>query len=144
MRKLITILLILFSFAASSQVIRANRYYVPVASCNYFGSDSIPAALYSFRDVNPCRYSGNCVKIRRASDNTTSNFGFVSNYVDTAAIKTFIGSSDAFVDTWYNQGSRGSVIDVKQTTTTRQPKIATAGALISSRKHNIKKKIWIY
>ena len=130
MRKLITILLILFSFAASSQVIRANRYYVPVASCNYFGSDSIPAALYSFRNVNPCRYSGNCVKIRRASDNTTSNFGFVSNYVDTAAIKTFIGSSDAFVDTWYNQGSRGSVIDVKQTTTTKQPKIATAGALI--------------
>ena len=87
MRKLITILLILFSFAASSQVIRANRYYVPVASCNYFGSDSIPAALYSFRNVNPCRYSGNCVKIRRASDNTTSDFGFVSNYVDTAAIK---------------------------------------------------------
>ena len=127
MRKLLLILFLLPVIASAQSPMYK---LIGKKNCSYFGSDSIPAALYSFRNVNPCRYSGNCVKIRRASDNTTSNFGFVSNYVDTAAIKTFIGSSDAFVDTWYNQGSRGSVIDVKQTTTTKQPKIATAGVLI--------------
>lgn len=127
MRKLLLILLLFPAFASAQSPMYK---LLGKRTCSYFGVDSIPAAIYSFRNVNPCRYSGNCVKIRRASDNTTSNFGFVSNYVDTAAIKTFIGSSDAFVDTWYNQGSRGSLIDVKQATTTKQPKIATAGVLI--------------
>ena len=100
MRKLITILFAFASFAASSQVIRANRYYVPVVvSCKILGSDTIPSFAFSFRQLNVCYYTGYCVKVRRSSDNTTSDIGFVSGYVDTVAIKTFIGSSDGFVQT---------------------------------------------
>lgn len=130
MKRILVILLVLISSKSFGQQQQQYFWALNQSSCSYFGVDSIPAAIYSFRNVNPCRYSGNCVKIRRSSDNTTSDIGFTSGYVDTAAIKIFVGSSDAFVDTWYNQGSRGSVIDVKQSTMAKQPKILTSGAFI--------------
>lgn len=90
--------------------------------------DSFPSDMaFSFRKVREA-YSGNCVRIRRSSDNTESDFGFQSSFVDTASIKTFIGSSDAFVVTWYDQS--GNSKDVTAPSSSAQPKIATAGVLI--------------
>jgi hypothetical protein len=74
--------------------------------------------VYSYRKLLTA-YSGNCVRIRRSSDNTEQNFGFVSNVVDTAGIASFIGGGNGFVVTWYDQN--GNVVDVSQSTAANQP-----------------------
>jgi len=78
------------------------------------------AASFSLRRLSST-YSGPCVKIRRASDNTTSDINFSGGLVDETAISTFCGASNGFVEIWYNQN--GSPYHAIQTTTTRQPKI---------------------
>lgn len=65
-------------------------------------------------------YSGNCVRLRRSSDNAESDFGFVSNlHLDTIAIDSFIGGSTGFLTTWYDQSGNG--FDITQTTASQQP-----------------------
>jgi hypothetical protein len=66
--------------------------------------DEFPGAAvaYSLRKLRTA-YTGNCVRIRRSSDNAELDFGFVNNYVDTAAISTFCGAGNGFVVTWYDQ-----------------------------------------
>lgn len=70
-------------------------------------------------------YSGNCIKVRRSSDNTTQNIGFVSNYLDTASLTTFVGANSGFIDTWYDQS--GNARDATQATAANQPRIINAG-----------------
>jgi hypothetical protein len=49
-------------------------------------------------------YTGYCMKVERASDNTTQDIGFdVNGDLDVAAIATFCGASDGYVHTWYDQ-----------------------------------------
>ena len=67
-------------------------------------------------------YSGNCIKVRRSSDNTTLDVGFtggLGTWVDDSAINTFIGGGTGYVDTWYDQSGNG--YNVAQTTLTYQP-----------------------
>lgn len=110
MKKLITILLVFFSFTASSQVIRANRYYVPVASpyiypLDIYGTDIV--AAFSFRLLKST-YTGYCLKVKRLSDNAKQDIGFVNNYLDTTSLKTFVGSSSAVIHYWYDQSGVGT------------------------------------
>jgi len=74
-------------------------------------------------------YAGNCIEVRRSSDNTTTNIGFVNNVIDTASLLTFAGSGDAFIRTWYDQS--GNSRNYTQTTPGSQPKIVSAGTLIT-------------
>ena len=85
------------------------------------------AAAYSLRKLRTA-YTGNCVQVRRQSDGTTSNIGFLGNYLDTAALKTFCASTNCFVRTWYDQSTFGR--NVAQTTDSRQPQIVSSGALM--------------
>ncbi|MEI6750015.1 MAG: arabinofuranosidase catalytic domain-containing protein [Bacteroidota bacterium] len=48
-------------------------------------------------------YTGYCMQVKRSSDNTTLDIGFVNDLVDTAAILTFAGSSKGSVTIWYDQ-----------------------------------------
>lgn len=69
-------------------------------------------------------YTGNALRVRRASDSTETNIGFTSNgLLDTAAITSFCGTSDGFVSRWYDQS--GNSRDLLQTTATAQPRIYT-------------------
>ena len=70
-------------------------------------------------------YSGSAIRIRRSSDNTEQDFGFVGNDLDTAAIKTFIGSGTAYVKTLYDQSGNGN--HMSQTTTGNQPTLTLNG-----------------
>ncbi len=93
--------------------------------------DEYPNALaaYSFRLIDE-NYSGNCVRIRRVNGDTT-NISFVSNYIDTAEIKTFCGTSSTdtcWVTTWYDQS--GNARDAVQGVNNNQPRILTAGNLL--------------
>jgi hypothetical protein len=60
------------------------------------------AAAYSLRKLS-ATYTGSAIRVRRASDNTEQDIGFVSNELDTSALTTFCSGTDGFVETWYDQ-----------------------------------------
>jgi len=84
-------------------------------------------AAYSLRKLRAA-YAGSAIRVRRLSDNTEQDIGFVSNVLDTASLLTFCSATDGFVVTWYSQIG-GSTYDVLQNTALKQPKIVTAGVL---------------
>ena len=76
----------------------------------------------TFRKIRTS-YTGNCMTIRRSSDNTTLNVGFdVNGYIVTSAITNFLtGSTTGYCTTLYNQGTLGSDGDFIQATQVYQP-----------------------
>lgn len=72
-------------------------------------------------------YSGNCLRVRRSSDNTEQDIGFVNNYLDTASLLTFVGSNNGFVVKWYDQS--GNARDLSRATAVNQPQIVSSGTL---------------
>ena len=97
-------------------------------SINYI-NPFVPAdAIYSLRKVNSS-YTGNCVQVRRSSDNAVANIGFVSNALDTSSLLTFVGSgNDGFVSVWYDQSGFGR--NVSQATAANQPGIVGNGVVV--------------
>lgn len=61
---------------------------------------------FSFHKIRT-NFTGNCLAVRRLSDNATQNFGFINNYVDTNGIKAFVGSSSGVVPSFFNQITGG-------------------------------------
>lgn len=92
--------------------------------------DSYPnaSAAYSLRKLRNA-YAGNCIRVRRSSDNTEQNIGFVNNSLDTASLLTFCGAGNGFVTTWYDQSGNG--FDANQTTATYQSKIVNSGSILT-------------
>ena len=86
------------------------------------------AAAYSLRLLNP-DYTGDAIRVRRSSDNTEQDIGFVSGALDTASLLTFCGVGDGFVTTWYDQS--GNSNNATQTTAAQQPKIVSGGSLVT-------------
>lgn len=84
------------------------------------------SVAYSLRKLSST-YIGNCIRVRRSSDNTEQNIGFVSNVLDTASLLTFCGAGDGFVTTWYDQS--GNTKNAAQATAINQPRIVNAGTL---------------
>lgn len=78
-------------------------------------------------------YSGPCIRVRRSSDNTEEDIGFLSGVLDTSALTSFVGANDGFIRTWYNQSDDGTygIYDFEQATTTLQPKIVSSGSVIT-------------
>jgi hypothetical protein len=66
-------------------------------------------------------YLGNCLQVRRSSDHTALDVGFVDNYLDLNAISTFCGSSQGYLTQWYNQSINAN--NLRQTDVTQQPMI---------------------
>lgn len=91
------------------------------------------SAAYSLRKLRNA-YAGNCIRVRRSSDNTEQNIGFVNNALDTATLLTFCGAGNGFVTTWYDQS--GNANDVSQIAATSQPQIVNSGSLITSNGKN--------
>jgi hypothetical protein len=79
------------------------------------------AAAYSLRQLSSS-YSGNAVKVRRSSDNTETDIGFVGGELDTASLSSFAGAGDAFVVSWFDQ-SGGTLGDLVQISSAQQRKI---------------------
>lgn len=72
-------------------------------------------------------YSGSCMRIRRSNDNAETDIGFSSDYLDTAAISSFVGSNSAYITIWYDQSGNG--YHIRQTSAGAQPRIVNAGTL---------------
>jgi hypothetical protein len=84
------------------------------------------AAAYSLRKLSST-YNGSAIRVRRSSDNTEQDIGFVNNVLDTTTLLTFCGVGNGFVTIWYDQS--GNTKNAEQTTTTLQPLIVGSGAI---------------
>jgi hypothetical protein len=84
------------------------------------------AAAYSLRKLSST-YTGNAIRVRRSSDNTEQNIGFVNNVLDEASLLTFCGAGNGFVTTWYDQS--GNSKNATQSTAANQPQIVTSGVV---------------
>jgi hypothetical protein len=85
------------------------------------------AVAYSLRLLRSA-YTGSAIRVRRASDNTEQDIGFVSNELDTSALTTFCSGTNGFVKTWYDQS--GNVRNATQSTAGSQPQIVDSGSVI--------------
>ena len=82
--------------------------------------------IYSFRKVIS-NYTGYCIKVRRSSDNTTQDIGFVDDVLDVSSLLTFVGGGNGYIHTWYDQLGDGE--NATQTDTTKQPIIVSSGVV---------------
>lgn len=85
------------------------------------------SAAYSLRKLRTA-YTGNCIRVRRSSDNTETNIGFIAGILDSATLLTFCGIGNGFVTIWYDQS--GNSRNATQTTLASQPQIVLNGVLI--------------
>jgi hypothetical protein len=85
------------------------------------------AAAYSVRKLRS-GYTGSAIRVRRLSDNTEQDIGFVDGELDTASLTTFCSATDGFVTTWYDQS--GNSNNATQITATSQPQIVSSGSVL--------------
>tara|TARA_R110000850_G_scaffold124540_1_gene242761 strand:- start:115 stop:996 length:882 start_codon:yes stop_codon:yes gene_type:complete len=85
------------------------------------------AAAFSVKKIRNA-YTGFCIRVRRASDNTTLDIGFSGDDLDTSSLQTFCAGTDGFINTWYDQS--GNAKNATQATNANQPKIVTSGSVI--------------
>lgn len=94
--------------------------------------DTYGSALcaYSVRKLRTA-YGGYCMKVTTsAAGNATQDIGFDgSGNLDATALLAFIGANDGTIATWYDQSGNG--LDVTQATIANQPKIVSAGVLVT-------------
>jgi len=90
------------------------------------------AAAYSVRKLDK-DYTGNCMRIRRDSDDSETDIGFNSSGdLDTAAIASHCGSANGYVVTWYDQANIGGTANnATQSTAGSQPQIYNGTAVIT-------------
>lgn len=72
---------------------------------------------YSLRKLRSA-YTGNCIRVRRASDNAEADIGFSDDWVQKSAVSAHCGSSDGFVVVFYDQSGNGN--DVTASTSGNQ------------------------
>lgn len=71
-------------------------------------------------------WTGSLYRVRRSSDNAEMDVPYTSqNLDDQTAVLTWAAGSDVFLTTVYDQSGNGN--NHVQTTTTKQPRVATAG-----------------
>ncbi len=87
------------------------------------------AAAYSLRKLRSA-YTGSAIRVRRASDNTEQDIGFVGEDLNTSALTTFCSGTNGFVKTWYDQSGNG--YDATQATAANQPQIVSSGSVITT------------
>jgi hypothetical protein len=99
-----------------------------VASASYLLDDYGSATVaYSLRKLSSS--STNAIRVRRSSDNTEQDIGFVGEDLDTSTLTTFTGAGEGYITKWYDQS--GNSNDAIQTTTASQPLIVSGGTVES-------------
>jgi len=70
-------------------------------------------------------YTGDCLRVRRSSDNAETDIGFSGEDIDVTSMNAFGGSNRLYVTTWYDQTGNG--YNAVQTSTGLQPIIYDNG-----------------
>jgi hypothetical protein len=113
--------------------------HVPTLKATAMGGGSIPyvplldtysgaVGAYSLRKLRTA-YSGSCIRVRRSSDNTSQDIGFVNNILDTTSLLSFVGSNNGFVSIFYDQS--GNSYNFAQSTSDYQPQIVSSGSVLT-------------
>lgn len=87
------------------------------------------AIACSLRKINPS-YNGNCIRVRRSSDNTEQDIGWGGingDTLDASALLIFVGAGNGYITKWYDQSGNGK--DFSQSTQAAQPRIVNAGVI---------------
>lgn len=118
----------LFAGSENSGGIRLKNEYVEILQgINLLDNLNNYTASYSLRKTRSL-YQGNCLRVRRTSDDVELDIGFVNDELDTTTLLNFIGQSTGRVSIWYDQSGFGR--DATQTNLTAQPTIVNNGNLI--------------
>lgn len=56
----------------------------------------------SFRRLSST-YNGNCIRVRRDSDNAEQDIGFSNGIIDSASLDAFCSGTNGFITSWYDQ-----------------------------------------
>jgi hypothetical protein len=86
------------------------------------------SAAYSVRKLRTA-YAGAALRVRRSSDNSEQDIGFVGEDLDTASLLSFVGAGDGFVVTWYDQSGNGN--NATKALAEEQPQIVSSGSVIT-------------
>jgi hypothetical protein len=65
------------------------------------------AAAYSLRKLRTA-YIGSAIRVRRSSDLSEMDIGFVNNVLDTTTLLTFVGAFNGIVVIWYDQSGNSN------------------------------------
>lgn len=107
----------------------ATQVYTSVPPSFLLDDYTGAAAGYSLRNLSSSWTTSDVVEVRRSSDNATS--GFTATEVSDGTMLAWVGTGgtdNGFVTTWYDQS--GNAENVVQATTTKQPKIVSAGVAV--------------
>lgn len=74
-------------------------------------------------------YLGSAIRVKRSSDSTELDIGFVDNLLDTASLLKFVGAGNGQVTAIYDQNLSGSVAHLN--TSSAQPYVVTGGTLLT-------------
>lgn len=85
---------------------------------------------YSLRLLREDYDGSPCITVRRDSDGTTQDIGFVDNVLDTASLATFCGAGSGYIRRWYDQSLTGGN-NLNQTDTSKQPLIYSSGSIVT-------------
>lgn len=107
---------------------KTKTNYINVFITKLLDSVKNAKAAYSLRLLRNL-YNGNCIRVRRSSDNTELDIPFNGEEVDSVALLSFVGNNDGFVTVWYDQSVNN--LDLAQSNFTSQPKIVSQGVLIT-------------
>lgn len=88
-------------------------------------------AAYSTRLLRSA-YTGPAIRVKRTSDNTEQDIGFLPNgNLDTIELEAFVGSSDGLITILYDQSGNDINLD-NQPTDSKLPRIVVAGVVQTS------------
>jgi hypothetical protein len=117
-------------------MLEAVRYYQPLAhgpipleTSGLKLLDVFPGAALAFSSSRLLRgdYNGAALRVRRESDNTELDIGFVDGMLDETALLNFVGSGNGFVTKLYDQSGHGH--HALQATVGKQPTIVQGGSI---------------
>lgn len=120
MKKILIFLLLMSNIGVAQYLV--NPYILQSSST----WSALPSAMYSLRKVNGA-VGSLTIKVRRSSDNTTADIGFLDTELDTVSLKNFCGSGNCFVRDWFDLSGNGFTLS--QTTNANQPSIVTNGVV---------------
>ena len=104
--------------------------YILQASASYLLDTYSSSAIvgYSLRKISST--STVSCRVRRSSDNTEQDIGFVGNDLDTTSLLSFVGANNGWVVKMYDQKGTGK--DLTQSTGSAQFQIVNGGSLITN------------
>lgn len=97
------------------------------AAANLFLLDEISGGEFAYALFQLKSTATNCIRVRRSSDNSEQDFGFVAGALDTSSLLSFVGANNGFIVTWYDQTGNG--YNATLSTASQQLRIVTSGAM---------------